>query len=169
MNSVTRMLSIIGLSVAGVLVGSAPALADHSGIGISVYGGGHSGGYSVSWHDSGRGHRDYRDGHRDYGYANRYNRSYSTTQRDPWCPTHGQHHNHSYGYYGFNGGYYGVYDGNSYEEVFARAYDAGYGDGYNALGPQRVSGARAYRKGYDQGYRDGVRDGRSAPRGYGYR
>ncbi len=78
----------------------------------------------------------------------------------PWCPTHSSHHNHSYGYYGFNGGYYGVYDGTSYEEVFSRAYDNGYSDGYNAL-TEESGGSKPYRRGYAQGYRDGRRDSRN--------
>lgn len=81
-------------------------------------------------------------------------------QDAPWCPTHSTHHNHSYGYYGFNGGYYGVYDGTSYEEVFSRAYDNGYSDGYNAL-TEESGGSKPYRRGYAQGYRDGRRDGRN--------
>ncbi len=169
MNSVTRLLSIFGLALAGTLASSAPALADHSGIGVSIYGGSRNHGYALSWQDSNRGHRDYRSDYgNDYHY-DRYNRPHANQQRDPWCPTHSLYHNHSYGYYGFNGGYYGVYDGNSHEEVFSRAYDDGYSDGYNTRRNQLQGGTRAYRKGYEQGYRDGRRDGRNVGRRDSYR
>ena len=162
MNSVTRLLSIIGLALAGTLATSAPALADHGGLGVSTYGGGRNQGYALSWQSPGRSHRNYRD-------DDRYYRPYANRHRDPWCPTHSQYHNHSYGYYGFNGGYYGVYDGNSYEEVFSRGYDDGYSDGYNAHGNPRQGGTRAHQKGYAQGYRDGRRDGRNVSRRDSYR
>jgi hypothetical protein len=162
MKSVSRMLSVVGLVIFAGLASSTPALADHGGYGVSV----HSGrGVSVSVHTDRHGYRPAAG----YVRYQRHPNTYAASHRDPWCPTHGAHHNHSYGYYGFNGGYYGVYDGNSYEEVFARAYDDGYSDGFNALGSQLQNGTRPYRKGYVQGYRDGRRDGRNAGGRYGYR
>jgi hypothetical protein len=165
MKSVSRMLSVIGLVVFASLASSAPALADHGGYGVSVYSGGRGHAVAVSVYGDRHGYRP------NAGYVRyqRYPNAYASGQRDPWCPTHGVNHNHSYGYYGFNGGYYGVYDGNSYEEVFSRAYDDGYSDGFNALGSQLQGGTRPYRKGYVQGYRDGRRDGRNSGGRYGAR
>lgn len=108
-------------------------------------------------------------GDRDDGHATRHQhaagraypyRTDNSRGNAPWCPTHSTHHNHSYGYYGFNGGYYGVHDGSSYEEVFSRAYDNGYSDGYNAIA-EESGGTKPYRRGYAQGYRDGRRDSRN--------
>jgi hypothetical protein len=166
MKSVSRVLSAMGVVMFAALASSTPALADYGGHGISVYAGNHGHGVAVSVHSRDHGYRS-APGHVRY---ERYPNAYpATASRDPWCPTHGAHHNHSYGYYGFNGGYYGVYDGNSYEEVFARAYDDGYSDGYNAAGRRLDGGTRPYRKGYERGYLDGRRDGRSAGNRYGAR
>jgi hypothetical protein len=147
MNPVTRVLSLVGLAVAGMFA-SAPVEAG-ADVGVTLYGGGRHHGYAISLRDS--------DRHYDRGYRVRY---YDAR------PAYRSHASHPYGYYGFNGGYYGVYDGNSYENVFARAYDDGYSDGFNAVGHQRAGGERAYRRGYDLGYRDGLRDSRNAPRRY---
>lgn len=148
MNSITRTLSILGLTLAGALAASAPVSAGD--VGVTVYGGGRNHGYAVSWHDNDRRHNGYRYDDRHYrGDTRRY-----------------QRHRHPYTYYGFDGGYYGIHDGNSYEDVFALAYDRGYRDGYNARGHHRPGDTRAYRRGYDLGYRDGARDARNAPRRY---
>jgi hypothetical protein len=166
MKSVSRVLSVMGVVMFAAMASSTPAFADHGGHGVSVHAGSHGNGVEVRVHSRDHGYRP-SPGHVGYG---RYPNAYAATaSRDPWCPTHGTHHNHSYGYYGFNGGYYGVSDGNSYEEVFARAYDDGYSDGYNALGRQLDGGTRPYRKGYERGYLDGRRDGRSAGNRYGIR
>ena len=171
MKSVMRLLSVVGLVVAGTLAASAPAFADHGGVSVSLYGGGRHHGYAVQLDNRDYGYRPGYNGYRNNGYRNeRYVSTYAQGGGNgPWCPTHGQYHNHSYGYYGFNGGYYGVSDGGSYEEVFARAYDDGYSDGFNALGSRLEGGTRPYRRGYAQGYRDGRRDSRNAGVRYGYR
>ncbi len=154
MNSVIRLLSMSAFLFATVLA-AAPAQADRGNIGVSLYGGGHHSGYAIH----------YRPDRRDRRHYPRNDYRPSQHSRAPWCPTHDTYHNHAYGYYGFNGGYYGVHDGTSYEEVFSRAYDDGYADGFNQYG-RSDGGSRAYRKGYDQGYRDGRRDGRNGGRGY---
>lgn len=157
MKSVSQVLSWVGLTIIAGFASSAPAWAGHGGYDVSVYRDGRGHGVAVSVQGNRHGYRP--SGHVPY---QRYPDTRASAQPASWCPTHGVSHNHSYGYYGFNGGYYGVYDGNSYEEVFSRAYDDGYSDGYNALGSQLRGGTRPYRKGYVQGYRDGRRDGRNA-------
>jgi len=141
MKTVARLLSFLGLTVAVAL---ATPLTAHADVGVSVYGSGRHHGYALSWRDDGHRHRGYRDSRYAPRYAPRYR--YGT-------------YVHPRSYYGFDGGYYGVYDGGSYEVVFRRGYDEGYNDGLRHAG--RISGgSRAYRRGYDEGYRDGARDRR---------
>ena len=150
MKSIRKLVLSAGLLLAATLVSASIANAE-----------GYAGDYGSQGYSNPRAFSGYDDARHDRrNYRPGYGGYRSERSNAPWCPTHQVNHNHSYGYYGFNGGYYGVYDGNSYEEVFARAYDDGYSDGYNELGRNGASQPRAYRKGYSQGYRDGRRDGR---------
>lgn len=149
MKILPRLFATLGLALLAAVAFSKPAQADYDSHRPSSSAGNYRYHYS---------HRQRQD-RPTYINSNpsRYSRNQVRRYRDPWCPTHQNYHQHSYGYYGFNGGYFGVYDGNSHEERFSRGYDRGYRDGYEN-GRRSLYGNNAFRRGYELGYSHGYRD-----------
>lgn len=149
MKFLPRLFVSLGLAIFSTVALSFPAQAAHNSHRLPSTAGNYQHNYS---------HRQRHDRpvHINSN-QHRYSRNQVRHHRDPWCPTHQNYHQHSYGYYGFNGGYYGVYDGNSHEERFSRGYDRGYRDGY-ADGRRSLYRNDAFRRGYELGYSHGYRD-----------